>query len=135
MNKLKKRVISLLLIISCITVALSGADVEAASVKYVEGLVDAYAQQRMYVKATNTKITVSGYYGIAKSRNKTYNTIRKRPKKTFKVAKNCKVQTGDDVLEIMEYGFYLENEGRNFMGPIVCLKIKNGKVVKVIMAS
>ena len=136
---MKKKIFSGLLVLSMLlslfSYGFSESKVQAASVKYIEGQIDAYAPQRMYMKVTNKYITVSGYYGIGKSRNKAFNTTRKRAKKTFKVAATCKVQEGDDVLETMGYDYYLENRGKKFAGPCVGLKIKNGKVVKVICHS
>lgn len=135
---MKKRILSLILILSMFSALCYGFGenkVQAASIKYIEGQIDGYGSGRMYVKVTDKYITVSGYYGIGKSRNRAFNTTRKRSKKTFKVAATCKVQEGDDVLEIMGYDYYIRNRGKKLAGPCISLKIKNGKVVKVICYS
>lgn len=135
----KKKIISVILcailIVSSITITLLAPNAQAASVKYVVGnAVKGGIKPYMYVKMSDKKITISGCYGVGKSESKAFNTSRKRPAKTYKVANSCTVQSGDDVLETMGYGLFRESYGDLF-GPTIILKIKNNKVVKIRCAS
>lgn len=130
-KKIVSVILSVLLIVSSITVAVSAPGAQAASIKYVAGnAVKGGAKPYMYVKMSDKKIRISGCYGVGKSETKAFNTYRKRPAKTYKIAGTCTVQTGDDILEIMGYDLFRESYGDLF-GPTIILKIKNNKVVKI----
>lgn len=133
-KKIVSMILSAVLLVSGITIALSAANAQAASIKYVAGNVDKHMPgKKMKVKASAKKITVSGNYGIGGSKTKAFNSISKRSKKTYKVANNCKVQTGDEEIEITSYKSFIKSD--TLFGPTIFLKIKNNKVIKVICAS
>lgn len=110
----------------------------AASKKYISGYLD--SGKKMKVSFKKSTITVSGYYMTRTSVFKDWSSNKKRSKKTYKVASNCKaeitsynISTGKFKRKGMSYSKFL-SKYKNYSWDSLDLKIEKNKITSVSLA-